>query len=73
MFSKKPRDQKIELECLRNQEQCAPQRKTDKFPSAGDCKHATPTFGHTWAVPKHTVKEEEYQFLRLHTSKSKEI
>ena len=33
----------------------APKQTPDRFSSIGDHIHATPTFKHTWATPKHTV------------------
>ena len=33
----------------------APKQRPHRFPSIGDNIHATPTFKHTWATPRHTV------------------
>ena len=33
----------------------APKQRYNTFPSIGDHIHATPTFEHVWATPRHTV------------------
>ena len=33
----------------------APKQRHDRFPSAGDHIHATPSFEHAWATQRHTV------------------
>ena len=50
----------------------APKQRYDRFPSVGDHIHATPSFEHFWATPKHTIivvcskSKEKYRFLRVH-------
>ena len=33
----------------------APKQRPDRLPSTGDHIQVTPTFEHTWAIPRHTV------------------
>ena len=33
----------------------ARKQRYDRFPSVGDQIHATPTFEHAWATPRHTL------------------
>ena len=35
-------------------------QKCNRFSSAGDHNHATPTFEHVWATPEHTKHTENF-------------
>ena len=51
----KPRFKILEFKCLSNQGDVPPKQRYDKFPSARDQIHATPSFEYAWATPRHTA------------------
>ena len=43
------------LNVSRTKSDVALEQRPDRFPAIGEYIHVTPTFGHTWATPRHTI------------------
>ena len=51
----KSRFKTLNLDVSETKRDVAPTQRSDRFPSIGDCIHATPTSEHVWATTRHTV------------------
>ena len=53
--SRKSCPKTLNLDVSGTNKDVAPKQRYDRFPSVADHIHTTPTFGHVWAIPRHTV------------------